>query len=58
MFGIAYDILISGFYDMGRDHDTTINKVLRICRQANLKLNKHKCLIQVYRYPFFNEVIL
>ena len=40
VFGIADDILIEGFDEMGRAHDATLNKVLRICRWANLKLNK------------------
>ena len=38
VFGIADDILIAGFDDLGIDHDETLEKVLRICRQANLKL--------------------
>ena len=46
MFGIADNILIAWFDDIGRDHDATVDKVLRICRQANLKLNKDK-----YTYP-------
>ena len=58
MFGIADDILIVKFSDMGRDHDATLNKVLRICRQANLKLNKDKCLSWCTSIPFFWEVIL
>ena len=41
---LALQILIEGFNVMGRDNDATLNKVLRICRQANLKLNKDKCL--------------
>ena len=32
VFGIAVDILNAGFYDLGRDHDATLDKVLRICR--------------------------
>ena len=47
MAGIADDILIVGFNDMGRDHDTILNKVLRICRQASLKLNNDKCLLRL-----------
>ena len=42
VFGISDDILIAGFNDMGRDYDATLNKVLRICRQASLQLNKDK----------------
>ena len=44
VFGIADDILIAGFHDLGRDHDATIDKVLRICRKVNLKPNKDKYL--------------
>ena len=42
VFGIADEILIAGLNDLGRDHGTTPDKVLRICRKANLKLNKKK----------------
>ena len=42
MFGIADDIIIVGFNDMGRDHDATLSKVLKICKQANPNLNKNK----------------
>ena len=38
VFGTADNILIAGFDDMGRDHDVIFNKVLRICRQVNLKV--------------------
>ena len=44
MFGIADDILVGGFNDMDRDHYATLKKVLRMCRQANLKLNEDKYL--------------
>ena len=36
IFAIADDILITGFDELGRDHDETVNKVLKICREANL----------------------
>ena len=58
MFGIADGILIAGFDDLGRDHDSRFYKVLRICRQANLKFNKDKCLFWCTNVPFFGEVIL
>ena len=38
IFGTADDVLIVGFDDMGGD------KVLKICRQASIKLNKGKYL--------------
>ena len=56
-FGITYDIPIAGFGNMGRDHDPTLYKVLRICRQAKLKLNKDKCLFWHTSIPFFRDVI-
>ena len=34
------DILIAGFDELGGDHDATLDKVLRKCKQANLKLNR------------------
>ena len=36
VFDIANNILIAGLDDLGRDHDTTLDNVLRICRKANL----------------------
>ena len=42
VFSIANDILIAEFVELGRDHDATLDKVLRICTQANLKPNKGK----------------
>ena len=58
ILGIMDDILIAGFDDMGRDHNTTLDKALRICRWTHLKLNKDRCLFQCTRIPFFGEVIL
>ena len=43
-FIVANGILIAGFDEQGRNHDATLDKVLRVCRQANLKPNKDKCL--------------
>ena len=51
MFGIADDIFIARSDDMGRDYDATLDKVLRICRQANLKLNKVLCKAGVSVLP-------
>ena len=36
-FGIADDILIAGLDEQGCDHDSTLDKVLRVCRQAKLE---------------------
>ena len=50
-FGITDDILITGFDELGRDHNMTLDNVLRISRQANLKLNKDKCLFRCTSIP-------
>ena len=42
---------------MGRDHNATLNKVLRICREVNLKFNIDKCLFRYTSIPFLSEVI-
>ena len=42
VFSIADYILTAGFKELGRDHDVTLDKVLRICRQVNLKTKKDK----------------
>ena len=34
MFDIADDILVAGFDNIGKDHDATHDKILRICMQA------------------------
>ena len=38
--GIADDILIAGFGTLGKDHKAKIDKLLRICRQASMKLDR------------------
>ena len=43
VFGIAEDILAVGYDIDGKDHYDTIQRVVKICRQVNLKLNKDKC---------------
>ena len=52
VFGISNDILIAGFDEEGSDHDKMLKKVLQICRQSNLKLNKDKCLFRFMGIPF------
>ena len=57
-FGIAYDILFVGYDVDGKDHnDDTLWRVLQICRQVKLKLNKGKCHFRFTSVPFFSEVI-
>ena len=57
VFDIADDILIAGFDEQGKDHDETLYKVLLVCRRANLKVNKGKCLFRCTSIPFFGKVM-
>ena len=57
IFGIMDDILVLGYNEDGVDQDATVHKVLRWCREVNLKLNKDKCHFRM-SIPFFSEVIL
>ena len=57
VFGIADGILIRRPKDIGRDHDDTIDKALRIFRWVNLKANTDKCLFQCTSIQFLREVI-
>ena len=58
VLGIADDISVVGYAADGKDHDKTLQKVLQICSQDNLKLNKDKCHFRCMSVPFFGEVIL
>ena len=51
VFGIVHDILITDFDGLGRVHDETVDKVLKICRKANLELNKDKCNFRCTSIP-------
>ena len=42
VFGIMDKILVIGYDEDGADHDATVHKVLRWCKEVNL--NKDKCL--------------
>ena len=57
VFGIADDILVIGYEKDGTDHNETVNKVLKCCRDLNLKLNKEKCHFRCTALPFFSEVV-
>ena len=57
VFGITDDILITGFDELGRDHDETEDKVLKICRDANLKLSKDNCHFRCTNIPFFRKIM-
>ena len=56
-FGIADDILVVGCDSNCKDHNNTIQKVLQICRQVNLKLNKDKCHLICTSVPFFDKIL-
>ena len=57
VFGIADDILITGFKELCRDYDETVNKVLKILWKASLKLNNNKCHFRCTSIVFFGEII-
>ena len=52
VFGIADDILIVGYDDNGRDHDNLLRRLLEICREGSLNLNKDKCHFRWPSVPF------
>ena len=56
-FGIADDILIEGFDEQGRDQNATLDKVLTIYVQGNLKLNKGRPL-QMHQHSILWQVNL
>ena len=53
VFGIT-NILIAGFDELDRDHEM-VDKVLKICRKASLKLNKEKCNFRCTCIPFLGS---
>ena len=57
VFGIAEDILVVGYDIDGKEHDDVLWRVLQICREVNLKLNKNKCHFTCTSDPFFGEII-
>ena len=57
VFSIADDIFIAGLDELDRDLDMTLDKVLSICRQANLKCDEDGCLFICTSIPFMGEVI-
>ena len=56
IFSIADDFPIAGYDKQGKDNDETHDKICRIARQPNLKLNKEKCLFRCTSIPFFGKV--
>ena len=57
VFGIAGDNLIVGYNSDTKDYDDTMQGVLEICKQVNLKLNKDKCHFKHTQVLFFSEII-
>ena len=57
IFGISDDILVVGHEAGNKDCDETLQRVLQICRQINLKLNKNKSHFRCTSVPFFGEII-
>ena len=51
------DILVIGYSKDGLDHGAAVHKVLRLCGEVNLKLNKDKCHFRCMSIPFFGKVI-
>ena len=45
VFIITYDIPVTAYDELGRDPEATLDRLLRICRQADLKLYNIKCII-------------
>ena len=51
-FSIADDVLFVGYEADGKDHDETLQRVLKMCTQVNPKLNKDKCHFRCTSVPF------
>ena len=57
VFNIAGNILIAGLDEHGKDQDETLEKIIQVCIQVTLKLNKDKSLFRHTSIPFFGKVI-
>ena len=57
VFGIADDILATGYNNDCTDHDAMVHKVLKRGEEVNLNLNTEKCHFRCTSIPFFREVI-
>ena len=58
VFSMADDTLTAGFDEIGRYYDATLDKVLRICRQANLKLKRISTFLGVPTFLSFEDIRL
>ena len=52
------DILVIGYDEDGTDHNEMVCKVLKRCKEVNLRLNNEKCHFRCTSIPFFGEVLL
>ena len=57
VFDIADDILVVGYEADGKDHDKILRRVVKMCKQVNLKLNKDKCHFRCTSVQLFGEII-
>ena len=57
VFGIDDDILVVGYDKGGKGHDDTLQRVLQVSRQVNLKLNKDKCHFKCTQVLFLGKTI-
>ena len=57
VFSIADHILISGFNQKDKDSDAMLDRVIRVCRKADLYLNKYMCLFRCTSSPILGEII-
>ena len=51
VLGIADEILIAGFDEHCSDYNGILKKVVQICRQSNLKLNKINIYLGIQASP-------
>ena len=54
---IVDDIIIFGFRDDGRDHDSTVRQVLDKAKAVGMKFNPSKCQFRKTSVKFFGLVL-
>ena len=52
---IVDDILVSG--STIQEHDENLQKVLKRCKEVNLKLNKQKCKVRVQEVSYVGHIL-
>ena len=55
IFGIADDILVTGYDRNGANHDAAVHKVLQRCEEVSLKLKKKSAILGVPQSPSFGR---